>query len=940
MHSKTKSWAATHLWQLLEDRKHEADSARQLLTNIMPEIETVLAKGGTSPIDFTLHDEEHAFRVAQRMFELLPEDVASKLTPFELALLLLSAYLHDIGMTPTRDVVKKHYEYILTTGDGLLSEIEVKELQHWLDEAHGGLELPMSKGLTTVEGLEKAEELLAYYCRHRHNDWSETWIRKHLTDAKHALYPGWVDDLVNLCRSHHEGLEALRQDRFQARYRGNPPQVVNLRYLAALLRVADVMEFDPERTPDVIIAHREIAPKSRIFWHKDRFSFLIDQDKREFRLDAITPDAKVHRAGLETVQQVDQELLTSNALETSGAFVLGSFKDDRCHWPWPARVNAKITEREGRFVYIEGAFRPEPQHILKLLGGVELYKDPMVAVRELLQNALDSVKEHIACERLRLISPGDAAWEQKLGEQHKVTLSLIEGSDGFWLVCDDDGVGMTRAIIERHLLVSGAPPLPEVHQLEREANASGFSVERSAQFGIGVLSYFMIADRMVITTRRSVLAGGDPDGTGWRFETEGLAGFGQLTPVGRSAQGAEVRLRIRPEVIADIQADLFKYIQGSLAHAPCRVEVMSSGRCVGALGPGWCQTVEELASRLLAGVGGRNPHSLRSDSLEPLSAIRRREEQSARWDEVRHKAMERLRWRDPVAGWLRDGLGRFRMHFPYFDLHGGPCLAFLDVEGNRGRFLNLPAEDDEDVHGFLLQGRISHSWRGFRMHPGRGFPVHRRPPSQRLNVPVVVEVDWRHGASIGVDRGAVELSDDASKSLRHLYELAGRQVVQAANAQLGSLYHQVDRCIALSSPAKGEFVKIPTILFYPRRETLEEFAWEQVAFPAIRVGRRAGRSPIPSLIWKNRLTCQISSMYLRPTDRRLWLLRGFAPDRIVTYARWMEGPLDPFPYGKRNRRSWRQMPVSYPTARTFRLSGLILPPCRLMSGNTGIRSIH
>jgi hypothetical protein len=438
----------------------EAASTRQLLNAVMPEIEMALAKGGTAPVDFTLHDEDHAFRVAERMGELLPDEVSSKLTDFELTLLLLSAYLHDIGMTPTRDVVRRHHQYILTKTDGLLSGTETKELQRWLDEAQGGLELPVSAGITTVAGLDKAEHLLAYYCRHRHNDWSEAWIRRNLTHAKPLLYPEWADDLVTLCRSHHEGLEALRQSRFDVRYRGSPAQRINFRYLAALLRVADVMEFDPERTPDVIIAHRDIAPDSRIFWHKDRFSFVIDREHREFRLDATTPDATVHRATLETVQAVDQELLTCSALESSGAFALGSFKDDRCHWPWPAKVNAKITEN-GTFVYIDGAFRPEPQHILKLLGGLELYQDPMIAVRELLQNAFDAVKEQIARERLKRANPADPTWERKLGELHRVRLSLDNDGDGAWLVCDDDGVGMTRAIIERHLLVSGAPSCPK-----------------------------------------------------------------------------------------------------------------------------------------------------------------------------------------------------------------------------------------------------------------------------------------------------------------------------------------------------------------------------------------------------------------------------------------------------------------------------------------------
>ena len=292
----------------------------------MPEIETVLSKGGTAPIDFTLHDEEHACRVAQRMAKLLRDDVAGKLGTFEICMLLLSAYLHDIGMTPTRKVVKHHHRYILTKGENLLSEAEARDLQSWLDEAHGGLELPVEAGITTVAGLDEAQELVAYYCRHRHNDWSETWIREHLADAKAPLCPGWVDDLATLRRSHHEGLEALRHTRFNARYRGSPAQVVNLRFLAALLRVADVLEFDPERTPAVIIAHREIAPTSRVYWHKDRFGFVIDREKPEFRLDATTSDAKVHRAVLETVQQVDQELLTCNALARSGPFVSGRLR--------------------------------------------------------------------------------------------------------------------------------------------------------------------------------------------------------------------------------------------------------------------------------------------------------------------------------------------------------------------------------------------------------------------------------------------------------------------------------------------------------------------------------------------------------------------------------------------------------------------------------------
>jgi hypothetical protein len=65
-----------------------------------------------------------------------------------------------------------------------------------------------------------------------------------------------------LCQSHHFGFDRLRSDEFQPRWVGTPPEIVNLRFLALALRVADILDFDPERTPEVILAHRNIAPES------------------------------------------------------------------------------------------------------------------------------------------------------------------------------------------------------------------------------------------------------------------------------------------------------------------------------------------------------------------------------------------------------------------------------------------------------------------------------------------------------------------------------------------------------------------------------------------------------------------------------------------------------------------------------------------------------
>ena len=70
------SWKQTTIWKLLDCKATPiAKEVITLLENplVMDKIETILAKGGSFK-DFTLHDEDHSFRVAERMIEILPSE--------------------------------------------------------------------------------------------------------------------------------------------------------------------------------------------------------------------------------------------------------------------------------------------------------------------------------------------------------------------------------------------------------------------------------------------------------------------------------------------------------------------------------------------------------------------------------------------------------------------------------------------------------------------------------------------------------------------------------------------------------------------------------------------------------------------------------------------------------------------------------------------------
>jgi hypothetical protein len=458
----------------------------------------------------------------------------------------------------------------------------------------------------------------------------------------------------------------------------------------------------------------------------------------------------------------------------------------------------------------------------------------MAAVRELLQNALDAVKEQIARERLQQDNPQSPSWERKLGELHKVTLSVIQEEDGLWLVCADNGVGMTRRIIERHLLVSGASALPETYQLEREAHAHGFAIQRSGQFGLGVLSYFMIADRMAIATRRSDLAGGDPDNSAWRFETEGVGSFGQLAKTSRRITGTEVRLRIKPAFIDGLKERLFVYLKQTLAYLPCVFELSWLGEIHTVLGPGWYQHHSDLKALFLQGFRRQNSY-LDDEALIPADEVRMRDEDDARWTAARAIARERMRFTKPVERDLPDGLGRYRVHICYFDLDGGVSLAFLDITHSRGKLLSGPAQI------VVGSSKTLHSWNGFRLaaHPRRAEPspeIHLREwariPGQ---VPVVIEIDWTQAGRISVDRTRLELDDANPKAVGitirdTIKSIAEDLLMQNASSKYASLNRSVlyrslnERWL---QPA-GFWTAMP----YSDPE-VGDFRWDRLQFPAV-----------------------------------------------------------------------------------------------------------
>jgi len=650
-----------------------------------------------------------------------------------------------------------------------------------------------------------------------------------------GTYDSWIDDLVALCRSHHEGYNELRRERFNPRYVGAPPAIVHLRYLAVALRVADVLEFDPERTPDVILRHRNISSASRIYWWKDQAMSMKLEGPR-IVISARPRTAQIHKAIETTVRDINAELSLSRRLADDTRFQTcpGLAADLPHRWELLPATHHDIQPRDDSYVYIDGAFRPDTQKLLQLLSGVELYGNELVAVRELLQNAFDAVREKIAYERLNSPNPADPSLEDKLGELNRVDLRLELSDDGAWLICSDTGVGMTRALIEDHLLVSGVSSRHDVLELERRCKRAGFTLGRTGQFGIGVLSYFMLADRVVIRTRRTQEPG-DADNEGWNFDTEGVGSFGELRRDSSIARSTEVRLHLRQESIGlslpDWYSKLTHYVRRELLRVPCCFSLKSTigGEEPLNIKPGFAYDNEQLAD-MVAQQPGRHYASTPEIPSEilPLKKQEEREAEKRHWLNVRSEIRQCLNWAS-IQGDLPDKLGSFRVHLPYFELPGGNALVFLRSRQEKG---HLYLEPLGEGYRYRPRGEAIFSWKGMRVMRGptdpRGLPsrrFHWQPPNTSF-----IEVDWSSGEAgrIGVNRHDIELSEKGRRALQSLTEQSVEMCRNFLAKNRGSSYALLNSRV--TETRLGEGIKAKWLVVRGKSKVTKAL-WEELKPP-------------------------------------------------------------------------------------------------------------
>jgi len=181
--------------------------------------------------------------------------------------------------------------------------------------------------------------------------------------------------------------------------------------------------------------------------------------------------------------------------------------------------------------------RPFQAEVQELLGLMihSLYTEKDIFLRELISNASD------ACDKLRIES---LTAPDLLGADEELEIRLEVDKGARTLSVIDNGIGMTRDELAENLgTIARSGTRAFLAQLKQAKGES--AAELIGQFGVGFYSSFMVADEVVVTSRRA----GSEQGARWASRADGTY---TLEDADVAQRGTCVTLHLKPR---DEEAD-------------------------------------------------------------------------------------------------------------------------------------------------------------------------------------------------------------------------------------------------------------------------------------------------------------------------------------------------------------------------------------------------
>ncbi|MCW9033280.1 MAG: ATP-binding protein [Rhodospirillales bacterium] len=491
---------------------------------------------------YTAHDISHIDQMLKSLDWMIPPETKGKMTAIDWLMIVLGIYFHDLGMVVTAEEFKNRrqnskfnefYDLFENEESGSDYRERVKEL----DE--GQLERFVYQEFIRTEHAIRIREWITGKVSY---DWGEdiSPITDAIKNGLKNLPSRFLTNLGVICESHHlEDIEDIEKYPLCQRFGNDSEEVANIQFSAIILRTADLLHVTKDRTPSVSFQILALSdPLGIEEWNKQQGVMCVGMLKRNYdpidtenHVIQIEADFDEERPFFSLTEYItyanDQIQRSKKWADTS------QFHDDATGYFFPWHTVQGHILVEGN-IPRPLKFQLDRGRLLDLLVGHTIYNDPTVAVRELIQNAIDAVRfqHHLNLQN------NPAVQLSKMG-----SVKVVWDSSTRYLDVIDDGVGMSYNTIIDHLMKVGSSFY----------NTPNFKAQNSefspiSRFGIGVLTYFMISDDIeIITSQQEV---------GHRIRMSSVhadyllkkLSHGDSELKGVEPHGTKIRLRIRPSV--------------------------------------------------------------------------------------------------------------------------------------------------------------------------------------------------------------------------------------------------------------------------------------------------------------------------------------------------------------------------------------------------------
>jgi len=492
LYDKTSLWQQALATKIDDSYSKERERLRSAYENVRTRSQSLASMIIRDLPDYTVHDITHSDSLWE--YADLIVGLGNPLNPSEAFVLGCAFLLHDLGMGLAAypnglSDLKKSTTWKDTVAD-MLRKKGYKEISDKVIENH---EVEVEKQALSVTlrrmHAERADKLALIYWT------SPTTDERFYLIEDPRLRAAYGPIIGRIAFSHWWPIDQVAEE-FSAvmgAYTDFPQNwTVDPLKLACILRCADYSHIDERRAPSFLRALVKPEGASDDHWkfQSKLYQPRLEGDRLIFTAKSgfSVEDASAWWLCFDTLKSIDSELKKVDSLlvDTSRKRFAAKGVSQAEE---PSRI-AKLIKTDGWQPVDTRIHVSAVADLVSKLGGKELYGNSETPpLREMIQNAADAVRAR------RLIDDRAKDW----GE-----INVTTGKDnlGIWIQVQDNGIGMSEAVVTGPLLDFGTTFWDSNLMHEQLPGLASKGFQATGRYGIGFFSVFMWGDKVEVVTQR------------------------------------------------------------------------------------------------------------------------------------------------------------------------------------------------------------------------------------------------------------------------------------------------------------------------------------------------------------------------------------------------------------------------------------------------------